>query len=212
MNETLEIILKKFNPTIARRGGTELRKMNRSSMAGILSELGFKLGAEVGVAEGNHAEVICKAIPGVKLHLVDIWEKYDGYHEYADPDKCFLEAIEKLKSYDISVHKKFSMDAVRDFEDNSLDFVYIDAGHDFKNVAQDICEWSKKVRVGGIVFGHDYKRSYRRFRVDVKDVVDAYMYAHGIRPWFILANDIRDPNFGPDNPGWMFVRQETDRL
>ena len=107
------------------------------------------------------------------------------------------------------------MDATADFADGSLDFVYIDGAHDFKNVACDICEWSKKVRVGGIVFGHDYKRSIpgkSKYPVDVKDVVQAYMYSQGIRPWFVLTNDIRDPKFGRDNPGWMFVRTESDRI
>ena len=110
------------------------------------------------------------------------------------------------------------MDAVEDFEDNSLDFVFIDGAHDFKNVAMDICEWAKKVRPGGIVYGHDYKRwnprSYvgKRYTVDVKDVVQAYMYSKGINPWFALENEIPDPKFGRDNPCWMFVRQEKDLI
>lgn len=214
MNETLAHIIDKFNLTLAPRGGTEIHGINRNTMALVLSDLDFKVGAEIGVAEGMHAEVICRNNPGVKLHCVDIWEAYPGYSEYADPDDCFTQAKDRLNAYDVSFHKKFSMDVVKEFSDNSLDFVYIDAAHDFKSVADDICEWSRKVRVGGIVFGHDYKRSNSRSRhvVHVKDVVDAYMYAHAISPWFVLTNDVKDPTFGPDNPGWMFVRQEKDRL
>ncbi len=48
------------------------------------------------------------------------------------------------------------MDALEDFEDNSLDFVYIDGDHNFKHISEDIYEWTKKVRSGGIVSGHDY--------------------------------------------------------
>ena len=106
------------------------------------------------------------------------------------------------------------MDAVQDFDDASLDFVYIDGAHDFKNVADDVSEWTKKVKIGGIVFGHDYKRSRDtggKYPVDVKDVVQAYTYSHKIDPWFILKNDIKDPKFGHDNPGWCFVRQKNDR-
>lgn len=211
---TIDFLINKFAPQIAPRGGTEIRNINRTIMAQTLGELGYKEGAEVGVAEGYHAEILCKSIPDLKLHCIDIWQKYEGYSEYADPEACFNQAMETLKGFDIEVQRKFSMDAVGDFKDNSLDFVYIDGAHDFKSVAEDICDWSRKVRVGGIVFGHDYKRSGSRSRhvVHVKDVVDAYTYSHGITPWFVLTNDLKDPTFGPDNPGWMFVRQESDRL
>lgn len=210
MNITLEYIIKKFNPTISRRGGSEIHAINRTIMAKVLGELGFKEGAEIGVAEGYHAKVLCDHIPGLKLHCVDIWEKYPGYTEYEQIEQVYLDAQERLKPYNTVIIKKFSMDAVKEFADSSLDFVYIDGAHDFKSVADDVCEWSKKVKIGGIVFGHDYKRTSHqsRFKIDVKDVVDAYMYAHGIVPWFVLTNDIKDPNFGPDNPGWLFVRYE----
>lgn len=214
MNSTLEYLIKKFNPLISRRGGTEIHQINRTIMAGILGELGFKEGAEIGVAEGYHAKILCDNCPGLKLHCIDIWEKYPGYNEYQHIKQIYKGALKLLKSHNTIFIKKFSMDAVKQFADNSLDFVYIDGAHDFKNVADDICEWSKKVKVGGIVFGHDYKRSSgrSRFKNDVKDVVDAYMYAHGIAPWFVLTNDIKDPHFGPDNPGWLFVRQDTDSI
>ncbi len=211
---TLKHITQKFGLDISGKPPIEIHNINRTIMAKTLKELGFKEGAEVGVAEGYHAKVLCDENSGVKLHCVDVWKKYPGYSEYENIKEIYLETKKRLKPYNIVFHKKFSMNAVKDFADNSLDFVYIDGAHDFKNVADDICEWSKKVRVGGIVFGHDYKRSSSRsrFRVHVKDVVDAYMYSHSIRSWFVLKNDIRDKTFGPDNPGWMFVRQETDLL
>jgi predicted O-methyltransferase YrrM len=48
------------------------------------------------------------------------------------------------------------MEAVKDFKDESLDFVFIDGNHQYSYVLEDITEWSKKVRSGGIVSGHDY--------------------------------------------------------
>ena len=92
------------------------------------------------------------------------------------------------------------MDAVKDFEDGSLDFVYIDGNHDFKNVANDIVEWQKKVRVGGIVAGHDYRRHkpHLTYQCHVVDVVNAYTYAFGINPWFVLQGD--------KSPSWFWVQ------
>lgn len=219
VNKTLEFLINKFKPEIQKRGGTEIHGVSRTIMAQTLGELGFKEGVEVGVAQGWHAEILCKENPGVKLHCVDVWDQIPGYKEYEKTiDIFYKEAQENLAKFNAPLIRKYSMDAVKDFADNSLDFVYIDGAHDFKNVAMDICEWSKKVKVGGIVFGHDYKRwkrhagGSRRYVVDVKDVVDAYMYAHGIKPWFVLTNDTRDPKFGRDNPGWLFVRQDTDLI
>lgn len=211
--DTLNFIAQKFNLDLTQKAPIEIRGVNRSLMAKTLAELGFKIGAEVGVAQGHHAKVLCENNQGVKLYAIDVWSRYPGYREYTDRiDKYYLEAKERLAPFKVKMIKGFSMDVVADFADNSLDFVYIDGAHDYKNVAMDICEWSKKVRVGGIVFGHDYKRSKGKYVVDVKDVVPSYCYAKGITPWFILRNDITDPVFGPDNPGWMYVRQETDQI
>lgn len=207
--DTLEHMLRKFNPVVSGKPPIQLTGINRTILAQTLNELGFKVGAEIGVAEGYHAEILCREIPKLHLFCVDAWEKYPGYEEYQEPEKCYQEAVERLAPYACEFWRRYSMAAARVFENNTLDFVYIDAAHDFKNVADDIVEWSKKVRPGGIVFGHDYKRhsSKSRFPIHVKDVVDAYMYAHGINPWFVLTNDIKDPTFGHDNPGWMFIKQ-----
>lgn len=226
MNNTLQLINEKFLrradvdwnwPALGRFSSPiELREINRTIMAQTLGELGFKNGAEIGVAEGYHAEVLYKNIPELVLTCVDAWKHYDGYQEYDDLDIVFDKAMQVLRNYPHHIIQDFSLNAANKFPDNYFDFVYLDAGHDFLNIAQDISIWSKKVKVGGIVFGHDYKhrasQQGRRFPVHVKDVVDAYMSAHEISPWFILTNDIKDPRFGRDNQGWMFVRQESDRL
>ena len=47
-------------------------------------------------------------------------------------------------------------DAVKDIEDSSLDFVHIDGDHSYDFVMQDIILWGRKVRIGGIISGHDY--------------------------------------------------------
>src|SRR3990172_9752248 len=206
MNQTLKYITKKFGLDAARKSPIEIRNINRTIMAQTIYELKFKVGAEIGVAQGDHAKTLCELNPGLKLYCIDVWDRYPGYNEYGNRIRRYYQlAKASLSQYDTVLIKKSSMDAVHDFADESLDFVYIDAAHDFKNVADDICEWTKKVRIGGIVFGHDYKRSFDRgYTIQVKDVVQAYMDSHEIRPWFVLETG--------RNASWMFVRQETDRI
>lgn len=210
--DTLEYLSQKFGFDPSQHP-IDINNINRTIMAKTLGELGFKIGAEVGVAQGWHAEILCRENPGIKLFAVDIWDLYDGYKEYRDRiHQYYEEAKNRLAPYNCEFIRKFSADAAKDFADGSLDFVYIDGAHDFKNVAIDLCEWSKKVRPGGIVFGHDYQR-FRRNRsiVDVKDVVQAFVYSHKIRPLMALNNKLADPKFGMDAPGWMFVRT-SDQL
>merc|ERR1712228_746380 len=40
--------------------------------------------------------------------------------------------------------------------DGELDFVYLDARHDFAGIVADIRAWWPKVRVGGVFAGHDF--------------------------------------------------------
>lgn len=216
MNSTLDYITKNFKPVIGRHLPYEIFNVTREVMAKSLADMGFTLGAEIGVAQGDHAKVLCEANPKLKLFCIDIWDRYPGYNEFTDViTDYYNEAKEKLAPFKCELIKKMSMDAVNDFKDGSLDFVYIDGGHDFKNIAMDISEWSKKVRVGGIVMGHDYKRRRPepgKEPFGVKDVVQAYCYNYAINPWFVLENNIKNGLFGRDNPAWMFVRQEGDLI
>jgi predicted O-methyltransferase YrrM len=213
--DVVKYILDKYNPEIPKRSPIELKDVNRIMLTQLFHELDYKVGAEIGVAQGKYSTALCENIPGLKLYCVDVWDRYDGYKEYTDRiDRYYLEAQERLNSYNAVFVKKFSMDAVKDFEYNSLDFVYIDAAHDFKNVADDVCEWTKRVKVGGIVYGHDYcrwKHETDKYIVDVKDVVQAYCYAKDVNPWFVLGPTEKIEGQEWDGkPNWMFVRQETD--
>ena len=52
--------------------------------------------------------------------------------------------------------KGYSLEVVNQYEDKSLDFIFIDAAHDYDNVFADITEWHKKLKPNGIIAGHDY--------------------------------------------------------
>ena len=104
------------------------------------------------------------------------------------------------------------MEASRDFRRNSLDFVYIDSDHRFKETAEDLVEWAKKVRPGGIVAGHDYFTSLpqaRRFRCQVGAIVDAYVKCFGIENYYTFGdNDSQtEPEYGFWVNSWMFIKK-----
>ena len=168
-------------------------QIRRERIADFMKALGYKHGAEVGVREGKFSEVICKAIPDVKLLCVDRWDVFPGHTDMdrlPDPLMFLDEAKERLKGYDVTFIRANSMDAVRDIPDESLDFVYIDANHTFDFIMQDLIEWGKKVRKGGMISGHDYAR-IRNF--GVVPAVDVYTHQHLVNEWYL--SDDRHPSY-----------------
>ena len=49
-----------------------------------------------------------------------------------------------------------SQEAALLVDDESIDFCFIDAQHDYFSVMNDVIAWWPKVRIGGILAGHDY--------------------------------------------------------
>jgi hypothetical protein len=67
----------------------------------------------------------------------------------------FLTNIEPLNGL-ITPVKSTSLEAAKLVADESLDFCFIDASHDYDNVIADIHAWFPKVKPGGVIAGHDY--------------------------------------------------------
>jgi hypothetical protein len=96
----------------------------------------------------------------IELYCIDTWE---GSQEHVDCDAVisgslydeFLANIAPVREH-IRPIRATSLQAARLFEDKSLDFVFIDAAHDFESVRADIQAWRPKVKPGGVLAGHDY--------------------------------------------------------
>ena len=186
---TLETVTKKFNITEKPHPGTWVKGSRNKELLELFKDLNFKVGAEIGVEKGVYSETICKAIPDVTLYSIDPWITYKGYREHVSQeqmDLMYQSTYNRLKGYQCFVIRDFSESAFSKFADRSLDFVYIDGNHDFLHVTQDIINWSKKVKVGGIISGHDYVRRSGIHQNHVKDVLPSYCYSQGISEWFIL--------------------------
>lgn len=146
-----------------------------------LAELGYAKGAEIGVSEGYFSEKMLETIPNLELWCVDNWRQYSENRfgkSQAENDRKYQITVDRLAKYGAHIIRETSMDAVKQFNDNSLDFVYIDANHGYDYVMQDLIEWTKKVRKGGMIIGDDY---YPMKKAGVVQAVDDYTKYHQIK-------------------------------
>jgi hypothetical protein len=69
----------------------------------------------------------------------------------------FTENIEAAKVAGmIKVTVGDSAESASQFKDGSMDFIFIDAAHDYDSVVKDLAAWWPKLKEGGIFAGHDY--------------------------------------------------------
>ena len=165
----------------------------RDDLAILFSEVGFKVGAEIGVRWGEYSEILLTKNPGLKLYCIDSWAPYERTPQDKQ-DRIFRRASKVLSKYGAILIRKPSMEALADIPDESLDFVYIDAMHDFDNVMMDIIGWSKKVKHGGVISGHDFTRLPG---CGVIPAVEAYTRGHMILQWYVTRNEVW--------PSWFWV-------
>ena len=193
--DTLVYIAQKYGIDVQQKHlPVEIPTIGRDHLAELFCELGFRMGAEIGVDQAKYTEVLCKCNPNAIIYGIDPWAAYHGYRDHLnqhDMDDLFSISQDRMSHYaNCVLVREFSRDAVLRFADNALDFVYIDANHEFEFVVNDIIWWSKRVRRGGIVAGHDYRRVKNDYPMHVVYAVQAYTAAYGIRPWFTLGYNI----------------------
>lgn len=141
----------------------KLNMTSRMEIPNYLNELGYTgVGAEVGVLRGEFARNMLQKWKGSKLFMIDSWNQNSNIDiNNGDHIVQLNNLVETFKNvYEFKgrtcIIRDSSMEAVKMFKDGELDFVYIDAGHDYKSVREDIDAWWPKIKPGGMILGDDY--------------------------------------------------------
>ena len=145
------------------------RMTSRGELPSYLDALGLHGdGVEVGVRDGDFSEHMLANWHGHQgvYHLVDPWRAQDKtlYNdvsnvEQAEQDARYAKVVATMAARfpdRSAVHRALSVDAAATFADASLDFVYVDARHDYAGVLEDLRAWWPKLRKGGLLAGHDF--------------------------------------------------------
>lgn len=99
---------------------------------------------------------------GGKVICVDTWQGADDVRDLtntlAKQEDVFAVFMKNVGQFhNLVVNKKRGLDAAKDYEDNSIDFIFIDAGHTYEDVKADIAAFLPKCRK--VLAGHDYDRN-----------------------------------------------------
>lgn len=138
-----EILVDKFHIFIKRIYPRLSTKLIKQSLGSNL------VGVEIGTDKGINAKNILENLPIKKLFLID---PYEGYY-YKNSERKAEIRLRKWKDNVIFIKKK-SSDAIKEIP-NNLDFVYVDGDHSYKIVKEDLENYYKKIKKGGILSGHD---------------------------------------------------------
>jgi len=118
---------------------------------------------EIGSYCGESTLIINGCFANASINSVDPYVSYREDNSTYDLDNQAIELKEAEAVFDSICHrfpnikknKAHSLEYVNNVPNNSLDFVYIDGDHSYAAVKQDIVAWIPKVKVGGVICGHD---------------------------------------------------------
>lgn len=157
---------------------------NRDLFPRLMRKGGFAV--EVGVFRGDFSQFILETLEPDALVLVDQWSlAWREVHPFPDTPpyleklirdikstfaggenvneglgEAYRQVCERFKGIDrVKIVRESSAQAARQFDDNSIDYLYVDANHSYEFVFRDLLEWWPKVRPGGFITLNDYYES-----------------------------------------------------
>lgn len=153
------------------------------------SLVGF-CGCELGVWDAKTSVELLTSFPTLYLSMIDPWSSeniigsmkigkrqttMDNHYKHS----C---KVTEFAADRRNVVRKRSMEAVSDFQDESLDFVFVDANHKYEYVKEDVNSWWPKIKPGGLLVGHDYNGNMERKHKlwGVKRAVDEFADKNGL--------------------------------
>lgn len=119
---------------------------------------------ELGCWKGKSASfLLVEAVNAKKTPIVHFIDHWGGSNEPAhktDPElervfDVFLSNIRRSGYANANVHRMSTVAAADLFDPASIDFVWVDAGHEYDEVLADLRAWWPKVKPGGVMGGDD---------------------------------------------------------
>lgn len=181
---------------------------HRREFPELMTRLGIKSAAEIGVAEGDFSRVLLGCTSLERLFLIDPWTR--------EPE---LAKVRRLAVEDsrVTMIRDRSPDVASNFGRRSIDMVYIDTQHEYDATVAHLAAWLPKTRV--LLAGHDYVQwnAAARCECGVPLAVEEMAERHGLRVHVIgqdgpsmldrmrvahHASSRRPGRYGDNYPSW----------
>ena len=140
----------------------------------------LEIGAWKGQTSCLMAQLIKEKNKNIKFDVIDTWLGSQEDEHLNDIDlknnrlyEVFLEYTEPFKEY-INPIRSTSVDASLLYQDNSIDFIFLDASHTTEDVTDDIKAWLPKIKEGGIIAGDDLDFPSVKLALDNSEIADLY--------------------------------------
>jgi hypothetical protein len=171
-----------------------------------------EIGAWKGKSSAFLATEIANSGKQIKFDCVDTWlgsaEHLQVGGHYYDSDAAtgklydvFIANMKPVEGYYNPI-KMESVEASKLYADESLDFVFIDAGHEYENVYADIKSWLPKVKPGGWIGGHDYP-----WNEGIRRACRELVPGHVADPCWNIEKDVYLPQLLHLGESWMYQKQ-----
>jgi len=164
------------------------------------------IGAEIGVAGGEHAISLLETLAIKRLYLIDPYENYETYTEGQQHYGADGSGLDEFRTRAEILLSRFadrvvwisakSSDAAK-FITEQLDFVYIDGNHAKEFVSQDISDYILKLSSRGVIGGHDFYNGFQREHDGVVNAVldspqlKGFQMRIDVPDWWIEISEMR---------------------
>lgn len=132
---------------------------------------------EIGCWKGKSSHAIAKGIRDsnkkINLTCIDTFkgaESDPDQQQRAIKENPLKEFKKNMENFEVNILAMDSKKACYKFEDESIDFLFLDTDHNYEHTITELKLWWPKIKQGGILCGHDYKEGYR----GVKRAVDEF--------------------------------------
>lgn len=120
------------------------------------------IGIELGCGDGDTTLHLLKNLPNLFLYGIDPYIGYNDFNGHNPKEMLENNLVNTLNKIDpykdrFELHRNISDDVIDKFEDESLDFIFIDGLHSYEQVLKDCKNYFPKIKKGGLFSGHDYR-------------------------------------------------------
>ena len=140
----------------------------------------------------------CYMIDQIKKSGKDItFYVIDNFSTLGDVESRFRENLGQERLDRIKFIREDSCQSAANFDNNSVDFLYIDTDHFAWQLVKELTEWLPKIKSGGLVGGHDFhmhdtKSTFEILKIPFYNAMFAY---------------IEGPTCNWEQTSWWFIKE-----